>query len=165
MEKIFIVTGASGSGKSTVIEYLLKLGLNKEVVFDIDSIINEASELAGKDVHFVEETWIPFRKIWINILKSTAESGVTPIFFAVADKEDFESIAKGLSLSWIALDCNDDIRLKRLEYRNCTKEQLEDILEDARKIREDFNMLIDTSDLSPEEVAKKLLSLINEEEE
>lgn len=155
-----IVTGAPGSGKTTVIEYLLKLNLENTAIFDIDSISKEASDLAEKDIHFSGETWVPFRKIWVNILKSVAASGITPVLFAASDREDFDTLADGLELRWIALDCDDRNRLKRLEYRGYTGEQIDDVLQDAQKIRKSFDVIIDTTDLNPEAVAKKLLNLI-----
>lgn len=161
--KAIIVTGAPGSGKSTVINYMLKLNLKDLVLFDIDSIIVEASTLAGTDIHFEEDTWIPFRKIWISILKSVSKCGKVPVLFAVSDKKDFDSISDGIDLGWILLDCQDETRLKRIAERDYTKEQVKEVVEDANKMRKESNLIIDTTNLNIEEVSEKLLDLIKAE--
>ena len=53
-----IVTGTSGSGKSTIPQAFLKLH-STYLAFDIDWLAETASGLAGKDVYTAPSTWKP----------------------------------------------------------------------------------------------------------
>lgn len=163
MNKIYILTGAPGAGKTQALSEFLKLNTDY-IAFDVDWILNEFSDLAGKSVVHDQSTWKPFRKLWFEILHSILRNGKTPILFASIDKKDVEQAGPFDwcdDIEWLLLDCSDEVRRGRLKLRgDMTEEMIDEAIEDASKLREEINQQINTEENSAEEVAKKILELI-----
>ena len=82
-----IVTGAPGSGKSTVVEELLKLE-TPFIILDIDWLAEAAGELAGTSIYFDPTVGTPYLKLWFEVMDSIIKNGETPLFFTPVDKSD-----------------------------------------------------------------------------
>ncbi|WP_234493918.1 AAA family ATPase [Vibrio maritimus] len=155
-----IVTGAPGSGKSTVIEHLLEYSSSSNLVFlDIDLIADSASALAKSSIYTDPDTWKPYGKIWFDLLKALAQNGKVPVWFCPNTPQDFQSqdISFFSEIDWLLLDCDDPTRLKRLSVRNWNESKIKESLEDAQELRELNLFTIDTSHLKPELVANEII--------
>ncbi len=159
--KLFVVTGAPGSGKSTAAEAFIELR-TPYLAFDIDWLGIVASNLAGKDIFFDPSTWEPYGALWFEVLHSVYRNERVPVFFTPGDPSDFER--HGLpdwcgSAEWLLLDCEDDVRRERLWARaGWTEAMVEEAIEDARVLRGAVASRVDTGRHSPAQVANLTLS-------
>lgn len=160
MTKRYLVTGAPGSGKSTVVAALLSLE-TPFIIFDIDWLAQAAGELAGKSIYFDPTVGKPYLKLWFEVLDSVAKNGKTPIFFVPIDKSDAAHAlgeVQAASVQWLLLDCPDEEREKRLRRReDWVEERIREALDDGRLLRQEGIPRIDTGDKTPLEVAREVL--------
>ncbi len=154
--KFQIVTGAPGTGKSTTVQALLALK-TECIVFDIDWLSDSASSLAGRSIYTDASTWEPYRKLWFEILKGISLNHQVTVLFAPISKQDIEGLVDKATISWLLLDCSDNERIKRLEQRRWSQDKIQEALNDANELRQEVSDVIDTSNKTPEEVAKKIL--------
>lgn len=155
-DKIFIVTGAPGAGKSAAINELLK-ATNDFLIYDIDWLARAASELSGKDVIFDKSTWKDYRKLWLEVLDMAGRNKRNAILFASIDKKDVEELGQDIAqrIEWCLLDCSDDVRLERLNDRpNWTDAMTKEAAADAKKLRQEVGLVIRTDNIPVSEVAK-----------
>jgi hypothetical protein len=108
-QRICIVTGAPGAGKSVALEAFLMLHTDY-LAFDIDWLAEPASELAGRSIYFESSTWRAYSHVWFAVLDAAYRNSKIPVLFAPLDKND---IAKhGLpewrdGVEWLLLECQD----------------------------------------------------------
>lgn len=119
---LYIVTGAKGSGKSTVIEELRRLMPNYEV-FDYDDIIEFIKDDIGKfDKH-------KLLNIWLRIARNIAESGRITIICGIIRPHDIEKCTDFhyfRHIYYLILNCDDKTRELRLQKRKkMTDEKLQ----------------------------------------
>lgn len=159
--KLFVVTGAPGSGKTTALEAFLQLR-TPYLAFDIDWLGVVASDLAGKDIFFDRSTWRPYGALWFEILHSVYRNGQVAVFFTPNSPSDFESL--GLpgwcrGVEWLLLDCGDAVRRERLQSRpEWTETMVEEAIEDALSLRQAIATSVNTVDGTPAQVASAILS-------
>ncbi|MGR5503754.1 AAA family ATPase [Vibrio sp. DNB22_10_4] len=154
-----IVTGAPGSGKSTVIEQLLDYSISSNFVFlDIDLIADSASKLAKSSIYTDPSTWEPYGRIWFDLLKSLAQNGKSPVWFCPNTPQDLQSQDTSFfsAIEWLLLDCDDETRVKRLSVRNWNESKINESLADAQELRELNLATINTTDLTPVSVANEI---------
>src|SRR5688572_5078252 len=148
MGKLLIVTGAPGSGKSAIVEELLKTE-HDFVMFDIDWLAPSASELAGANVYFARAIWKPYRAMWVDILRMVQKNHRQPVLFASIDKDDVAELGHEVAadVSWCLLDCNEAERRKRLHDRQKWSDAMvKEALDAAAKLRDQIpSPVIDTS--------------------
>ena len=143
-----VITGAPGSGKTTVIETLLNKASSSDYIFlDIDWLADSASALAGKSIYTEPSTWQPYGKVWFDVLHALLRNGRQPVFFAPNSPADFDE--SGLpdwcsGINWLLLDCNDAERTERLKKRHWNQEKIQEALEDAKELRKGISTHIDT---------------------
>ena len=120
MTKRHVVTGAPGSGKSTVVAELLKLETDL-IIFDIDWLADAAGELAGTSIYFDSSIGKPYLKLWFEVINSIIKNGRnTSLLYPPIDKRD---VAEALGsneaapVRWLLLDCSNEVREKRLRRR------------------------------------------------
>jgi dephospho-CoA kinase len=139
MNKIFFVIGASGSGKTTVINALDKAGLSEFKTVYFDSIgVPTLEEMIAK--YNGPEEWQRIKTAeWVKTIKETLISdthvildGQTrPIFIEEACIEN-EIIA----YEAILFDCSDEERTKRLAARGHAVELLRGLYKSTGNIKE-----------------------------
>ena len=160
----YLVTGAPGSGKSTVVAELLRLETSF-VTFDIDWLAETAGELAGTSIYFDPAAGKPYLKLWFEVMNSVAKNGQIPLLFTPIDKRDVAEAlgARAASVRWLLLDCTDEVREERLRRReNWTEERIREALEDGRLLRQEGIPRIDTGDKTPLEVARAVIRWMTE---
>ena len=162
---LYIVTGAPGSGKSTVLHAFLELR-SPYLAFDIDWLAEAASALAEKDIYSDPSTWKPYGGLWFEILHAICKNDRTPVFFTPNDPQDLEQYGRPAwcsELKWLLLDCDDRIRRERLARRPAwTEAMIAEAQEDAQVLRQSVHMQVDTGVLPPIETAKSILKWLEQ---
>lgn len=142
METSFIVTGASASGKSTLISYAVNQGYNylpthmtrhpreeeqngKDAIFLTieefkNNFQNEIYLEESMDFALLKSLGIYYGtpKEWLNFL-STENYCATPVSIEIASK-----IKKEINVLWFHLYCNEIDRYNRLIARGITEEEI-----------------------------------------
>lgn len=112
---LFFITGASGTGKTTVVPYLQRL-LPLCDVFDMDITLDERD-------------WKISHRNWIRIAKSLVEQGRYTILCGTAIPEHFagyEEMAAFSTVYYINLHCEDAMRDARLAARGWSEQAIDD---------------------------------------
>lgn len=171
---IYFVSGVSGVGKTSVMEHLkLLLPTRSFEVHDFD----ERGVPAGADhVWRINET-----KYWIGLGQQKAEQGIGFVVCGIANPDEIAEMQNNfpaIKVEIILLDADDDVIEQRLRGRNQNadvKADLERVVGSAEEfIKNNRNFagalreicqkhqcqIIDTTNIKPEEVAKKVVELI-----
>ena len=164
---LHIVTGAPGAGKTTTLDAFLALNANY-VAFDIDWLIQSASDLAQRDIHSDPTTWPAYGQVWFDVMNIIVKNGQRPVFFSPNTPEDLASLGKPewcTGIRWILLDCPDAVRIERLIARDGWEhEQIQEALDDGAELR-DYNFpRIDSALNTPLEIAQQILDWLNQAE-
>ena len=119
-----MVTGAPGSGKSTVVPELVRLSPGNLVVMDMDELLDDHGRLLGIDIASPTAVpiWPAYNALWLRITELVRRSGTPMLLLSpLVPKE----LPEG---RWLHLDCPDSVRRKRLSERGWSDEQIEDCL-------------------------------------
>jgi broad-specificity NMP kinase len=156
---LFVVTGAPGAGKSTVVPELLRLRGNTSrlVVMDMDELLDSSGQLLGIEIadSSAAANWPAYNALWMRITELVRRSGTSMLLLTPAVPSE---LPEG---RWLHLDCPDAVRRKRLAARGWSEEQITDALADAAEIRKLVPRSV-TGDGTPEESAQKILAWVNE---
>ncbi|MFM9327630.1 nucleoside kinase [Paenibacillus mesotrionivorans] len=151
---LFIVTGASGSGKSYVIPELRKV-LPEFEIFDLDWL----SPFTGDD-------WQKQRNIWLRLARGIAAGGRLTVLCGTMMPKDVEQCVDYSCFSkiyYLNLHCHDHIREERLRARKWEEGLITEhitfatwLLEHADSDYDPPMPTIDTSDTETPEVAQQI---------
>ncbi|QYR19173.1 AAA family ATPase [Paenibacillus sp. sptzw28] len=151
---LFIVTGASGSGKTYVVQELRRIMPDSDV-FDPDNI-----------VEFIGHDWEKMRNIWLRVARNIAQSGRMTIICGSMMPWDIEKCVDFpyfKHVYYINLHCNEETREKRLLERNWSEEMIQDHKNFAKALLDiadkNFNppmTTIDTTDTDVTLVASQI---------
>ena len=121
-EPLFIVTGASGSGKSSVCVELAKS--LSEVIF-MESDILWRNEFSNAESDYRE-----YREMWLRVCKNISQCGKPVVLCGSAVPSQFEHCIERryfTNLYYLALVCDDNVLSKRLKNRpssrNCSSDE------------------------------------------
>lgn len=160
---VYLVTGASGSGKTTALESLLRCA-SPYMAFDIDWLTIPASHLARSDIIVDPTTWPAYTAVWFEMLHAIHKNGKVPIFFAPIDTHDLATYGQPAwcaRIEWLLLDCDDALRQRRLRRRvGWTAAMITDALTDAQALRTQVSNRIDTGVHTPDAVAQAILEWV-----
>jgi hypothetical protein len=107
---LFVVTGASGSGKTTIFPELLSRMAGWCAVFDVDWLIDPL----GRAARDGQVDWTAFRDTWLHVAHCVAQNGLPTLLlapFIPAHLEDLPGRAWVGDIHFLVLDCpttNDD---------------------------------------------------------
>lgn len=158
-QKLFIVSGASGVGKSTACEILFQKE-EKYIVLE--------SDLLWSDLYNTpEDNYCAYRKLWMTVVANVAQIGLPVVLCGCAVPEQFEGQEER--------ELFEDIHYLAVV---CDKEKLEEKMRVGRKIEDeswiqssvDFNewlkkngqstqpaiTLVDNTKLTPEQTAQEI---------
>ncbi|MDM5277296.1 AAA family ATPase [Paenibacillus silvae] len=150
-QSLFVITGASGTGKTTVSSHVRKL-LPEFDVFDMDIIDNVDWQIAKEN--------------WLRVAYSISLSGRGTVLCGTMVPENIASssyIDRFDRILYINLHCDDTTRQARLAARGWNEEMIEDhrnfanwLLQNADTAFDPAMPTVDTTDLSSEEAAKQI---------
>jgi broad-specificity NMP kinase len=175
--KIYFISGVSGTGKTSVMPYLKKL-LPADT-YDVRDLDERGVPDGGGLVWLSNET-----RYWLDVANSNAANGKSTIICGFANPEIFNTIHKpdkDIPAELILLAVSGDNLEKRLRNRHSTPDSIKEIERAAavpvdkfiknniafapilRKIFEsNGSPIIETDDKTPEEVANEIVKLIKE---
>ena len=114
---VLVVTGASGSGKTTVFAPLARELAGEAAVFDIDYLIDAFAIQA----HGTPLNWRAIRAAWLLVAQGVAQSGLPTVLLGPLAPFHFDDLRQQTrwvsSMHFFVLDCPDDVRRSRLEAR------------------------------------------------
>ncbi|MGO4530217.1 AAA family ATPase [Paenibacillus sp. 2TAF8] len=152
---LFVITGASGTGKTTVASHVREL-LPEFDVFDMDIINNVDWQIAKEN--------------WLRVAYSISLSGRGTVLCGTMVPENIASsqyIERFDRIHYVNLHCDDATREMRLQARGWDRNAIEDhrnfanwLLQNADKAFDPAMPTVDTTDLSSEEAAKQIAEWI-----
>ena len=159
---LFVITGASGSGKTTVFPELLRRLAGSCAVFDVDWLIDPLGH-AAKDG---QVDWPAFRDTWLQVAHGVAQNGLPSLLlgpFIPEHLEDLPGRAWVGETHYLVLDCPDDQRQQRIDARPPWRgRHLPEQFEFARWLRRHLAPVIDTSTRTPAQVADEVAAWVQD---
>jgi predicted ABC-type ATPase len=152
---LFVVTGASGAGKTTVFEPLLAELAGRCMVFDVDWLIDPLSRQAGG------VDWVAFRDAWLHVAHGVAQNGLPTMLLGPFIPEHLAGLPGRrwvADIHFVTLDCDDDERRRRIEARPAWRgRDIDEQVEFGRWLRDNLPT-VDTGSCSPADTARAIAS-------
>ena len=158
---LFIVTGASGAGKTAVHAALARRLAGRCVTFDADSLIDAAGALSGgRPIN-----WTAFMDAWLAVAHGVAQSGLPTVLLGPFIPAHIQSAA---GRRWVGdvrllvLDCPDELRRDRINARPPWRSRdLDEQVQFGRWLRGNIPDLVDTNRGTPEDTAAAVAAWID----
>ena len=157
---LFVVTGASGSGKTTVFPHLAGL-VTDQLVFDVDWLIDPIGRIRAPQ----PMDWINFRAAWLAVAHGVAQAGRSTVLLGPFINEHLADLPER---RWIGpihfglLDCEDELRRTRLLGRPAWRERkLDEQLEFATQLRRLIPTRFDTTHSDPSATAAEIAAWVS----
>lgn len=124
----------------------------------MDMLIDAASALAQKDIHFSKETWEPYNALWLDVMKAVLVNRREAVLFTPLSPADLSSRPIWCSnIRWLLLDCADQVIHQRLSSRTWPEDRIRDALADAAELRQSgIRKVIRTDELDHNQVAEAI---------
>jgi predicted ABC-type ATPase len=159
--RLFIVTGASGSGKTAVLAPLARRLQGRCVTFDADLIMDAAGALSGGQ----PVNWPAFRDAWLAVAHGVAQSGMPTVLlgpFIPGHLQDLPARRWTGDIHFLVLDCPDELRRTRISARPAWRSRdIEEQVEFGRWLRRNIDDRIDTSSGTPEDTAAAVAAWVD----
>jgi dephospho-CoA kinase len=157
VSRLFVVTGAPGAGKSTVVPELVRLNPGGLVVMDMDELLDDDGRLLGIAIAdpAAAPTWPAYNALWLRITELVRRSGSPVLLLSPLIPQE---LPEG---RWLHLDCPDDLRRERLAARGWSAADIEDAVRDAAEIRKLVPRSVSNQG-TPEESAEQILAWVKE---
>jgi hypothetical protein len=158
---LFIVTGASGSGKTAVLAPLARRLAGRCVTFGADLLLDAAGALSGDR----PVNWPAFRHAWLAVARGVAQSGMPTVLLGPFIPRHLPELPARRwigDIHFLALDCPDELRRARISARPPWRSRdTEEQVEFGRWLRRNIADRIDTSSGTPEDTAAAITAWID----
>jgi len=151
---LLVVTGASGSGKTSVFHEVANELRGECIVFDADWLIDP---LEG-DVTTLD--WPRLRDTWLHVAHGVAQNGFATLLLGAFLPDQLAALP---GRRWIAgthfmlLDCEDDERRRRIDARPPGRtHDVEPQVAFGQRLREMIPSVVDTTTGTPADAAKAI---------
>jgi adenylate kinase family enzyme len=163
---LFILTGASGAGKSTV---CLKLAATMK-----DVVVMESDILWREEFNKPETNYSEYRETWLRVCKNISQAGKPVVLCGIGEPSQFEHCIERRyfsELHYLALICEEQIHTSRLQHRPFWRGSAREefikaqvkfnrwLLDNARITKPPMTLL-DTSELTVDETVEKVVQWI-----
>ena len=153
IEPLFVVTGASGSGKTAIFAPLARLLAGRCVTFDVDWLLDAAGALSGGR----PIVWPAFREAWLAVAHGVAQSGMPAVLLGPFTPGHLDGLASRRwvgEIHYLLLDCTENSRRNRIESRPPWRQRdIEEQTAFATWLRSHIPDRVDTSDSTPDDTA------------
>ena len=159
IEPLFVVTGASGSGKTAIFAPLARALAGRCVTFDVDWLLDAAGALSGGR----PIAWPAFWEAWLAVAHGVAQSGKPTVLLGslMPPLDGLASRRWVGDIHYLLLDCTDDLRHDRIESRPPWRQHdIEKQTAFANWLRSQIPDRVDTSDKTPEDTATAVASWV-----
>lgn len=157
---LFVVTGASGSGKTAVLAPLARLLAGHAVTFDVDWLIDAATALAGGR----PVAWPAFRDAWMSVAHGVAQCGTPTVLLGPLIPEHLQDLPARRwvgTIHFLVLDCPDEVRRARIEARPAWRSRdVEEQVRFGRWLRGNIPDRVDTARGTPEDTARSVATWV-----
>jgi hypothetical protein len=157
---LFVVTGASGSGKTTVYPHLVAT-LGECVILDLDWLIDSFTQASLPGAL----SWPALREAWVSIAHGVAQGGRHTVLLGPLMPEQLAAVPARrwvTDIHFAVLDCTDHVRRARLAGRPPWRERaIDDHITFAAHLRTIIPTLIPT-DGSPADAANRVAEWVHE---
>ena len=112
LRELFVLTGASGTGKSTIGDELL--GQIE------DPVVLETDILWAPEMNTPQDGYARFRSTWMRLAVNIAQSGRSTLLIGAGVPEQFQARPERRyigDIHWLALVCSDEVLEQRLRSR------------------------------------------------
>jgi hypothetical protein len=153
VEDLFVVTGASGAGKTTVLAPLARLLAGRCACFDVDWLIDPAAAQArGRPID-----WPALRDAWLAVAHGVAQGGLPTVLLGPLLPEHLGPLPARPwvgEIRYLLLDCSDEVRRERIERRPPWRgRQIDEQIRFGRSLRATIGQQVDTTHARPAETA------------
>jgi AAA domain-containing protein len=160
LRPLFIITGASGSGKTAVFAPLARRLRGRCVTFDADLLIDAAGALSGSQ----PINWAAFGDAWLVVAHAVAQSGLPTVLlgpFLPERVQEFPARRWVGDIHFIVLDCPDDLRRARISARPSWRSRdIDEQVEFGQWLRRSIADRVDTSRGTPDDTAASVAAWI-----
>jgi predicted kinase len=158
---LFIVTGASGSGKTAVLAPLARRLRGRCVTVDADMLMDSAAALnEGKEI-----IWPAFWDAWLSFAHGVAQSGLPTVLLGPLMPDHLRDLPARRwtgDIRFLVLDCPDDLRRDRINARPVWRSRdIDEQVEFGRWLRRNIPDSVDTSSGTPEDTAASIAAWID----
>lgn len=177
MTRLFLITGSSGVGKSTILPFLKNHLSRGFKVHDFDEKLTKEVAMNGS---LLDDWRVNTTKYWIDLAKKNLKSGKSTIIIGLIYPNEVGRLSPQIPYSFCLLDASDEKIRERLlgkrfsnsqkiaGLKQATNQTLEEfILENKNlieKLRDEVKAvngeIVDTAEDTPEQTANKILSWI-----
>jgi broad-specificity NMP kinase len=158
----FAVSGAPGSGKSTLMPFLVDHCASVLVVLDMDELLSDGA-LLGVAIRTEDavDRWPEYNALWSRVLSLVLRSRVPVLFLCPLLPAELVPAPADACTSWLLLDCSDERRRRRLAARGWSPAAVESAVEDGRQARAVISAQVSTDDDRPDQTAAAIMRWVS----
>ena len=157
---LFVVTGASGSGKTAILPRLLGQLAGECAIFDVDWLIDPLGRSASPG----PLDWVAFRDAWLHMAHGVAQNGLPTLLLGPLIPEHLEALPGRAwigDIHYLVLDCPDAERRRRIEARpRWRRRDIDEQIDFGRWLRANLAPVVNTSATSPLRVAQTVAAWV-----